>query len=102
MTFWKQLSLASIIASLLWPSAVLALPLADHHEGCKSEREMTRFLRNKHWERKVWFSQHSTGARLEIWEAYQGTTWTLLTIANGEMCIRAQGKTAVWVTPRWP
>ena len=93
---------AMSVAVLFAWSPASALPLVDHHEGCKSERDMKSYLQNKHGERKVWTSQHSTGARVEIWEAYQGTTWTLLTVIAGESCIRAQGKAAVWATPRWP
>ncbi len=88
--------------ALFWSAPMLALPLEEHHEGCKSERSMKSYLQNLHGERKVWVSQHSTGARVEIWEAYQGTTWTLLTVIAGRSCIRLQGKAAVWATPRWP
>ncbi len=100
MTRYLWTALVTIV--LLWPAAALALPLGEHHEGCKSERSMKNYLQNLHGERKVWVSQHSAGARVELWEAYQGTTWTILTVIAGESCIRAQGKAAVWATPRWP
>ena len=95
--FWAAL----VTIVLIWPASALALPIQKHHEGCSDEQGMRRYL-EADGERRVWTAHHSIGGLVEIWESYEGATWTILTTIAGKSCIRARGGTSTWEYPGWP
>ena len=84
---------------LLWPSTALGqhIPGPDH-EVCLARSKMQKSLKDEHHQRVTGYTKGTTSGMIQLWESAAGQTWTIVTILNGESCIRAAGEN--WTSVR--
>ena len=97
---WQRCRLWAVLTIMvLLPSTALGqhIPGPDH-EVCLARSKMQKSLKDEHHQRVTGYTKGTTSGMIQLWQSAAGQTWTIVTILNGESCIRAAGGN--WISVR--